>query len=388
MNQLPVVLVAFLAGAALTVHAADRPAGEKLAAWGASPTAPVVREDKSFTHDGVDLKGTLYLPANARRVPAVIALHSASSPTRDLALYNHLKQMLPPLGVAVFVYDRRGSGGSGGAPVRGDFQPLADDGISAQRLLAQDPRIDAARLGFWGLSQGGWLALMAAARSPEAAFVIAISAPMTTPEAQMDFAVANILRIRGYAQTDIDAALATRAAVNDFERGRLDRALAQQRLDEAASKPWFNLIYLNRALRGAGEASHAGELNFEPGKALAALRIPVLLIYGARDPWVPVEASVKAVQASAGQHRNLTLAVIAGADHDMNLSTSAEDQIDPARMVDEAPDSTEYFALLAAWLTAEGLARPPGLQVSQRANVPGRATGADSRSSARGSPHP
>jgi len=40
-------------------------------------------------------------------------LHRASSPSQDLPLYEHLKHILPALGVAVFVHDRRGSGASG-----------------------------------------------------------------------------------------------------------------------------------------------------------------------------------------------------------------------------------------------------------------------------------
>lgn len=31
---------------------------------------------------------------------------------RELPLYQHLKEMLPALGIAVFIYDRRGSGKS------------------------------------------------------------------------------------------------------------------------------------------------------------------------------------------------------------------------------------------------------------------------------------
>ena len=60
---------------------------------------------------------------------------------------------------------------------------------------------------------------------------------MVTPDVQMKFAVTNILRIKGYSQADIDLAIAARTGVDDFMRGRLDRATAQARLDAAASKP-------------------------------------------------------------------------------------------------------------------------------------------------------
>ena len=360
MNPLHVVVLAsvVLAGTAALAGQAQ-PTGDKSASWSAQPTTSTVTVEKNFSNGTVALSGTLYLPANARNIPAVIVFHSASSATRDLSLYRHLKQMLPPLGVAVFVYDRRGSGQSGHTGADGDYQVLADDGIAAQRMLAQDPRLDPKRIGFWGLSQGGWLSLLAASRSPETAFAISISAPMTTPEVQMNFAVANILRINGYAQADIDAAVAARRAVDDAARGRLDHATAQKRLDAASGEPWFHLIYLDRTLTDEHLASWAREMWHDPLPTLISVNAPTLIIYGARDPWVPAKTSVEALRAIASRHPNITVAVVAGADHAMNESASLEAQVDPAKLSEEAPDSAEYFSLIASWLTAHGFARVP-----------------------------
>ena len=44
--------------------------------------------------------------------------------------------MLPALGIAVFVYDRRGSGQSGSKNAGGDFTLLADDAVAAAKNLA------------------------------------------------------------------------------------------------------------------------------------------------------------------------------------------------------------------------------------------------------------
>jgi pimeloyl-ACP methyl ester carboxylesterase len=325
-------------------------------AWSAAPTTSVIAVEQKFNNGPITLSGTLYLPVSAEKVPAVVAFHSSASDTRDLALYRHLKEMLPPLGVAVFVYDRRGSGRSGGTPAHGDYEVLADDGIAAERMLAKDPRIDARRIGFWGLSQGGWLSLLAASRFPDTAFVLSVSGPMTTPDVQMNFAVANILRIKGFPPSEIDTAIAARKAVDDFARAELDRATAQKRLDVALGRSWFDLIYLDRTLSDVSVSSWAQEIRHDPLEWLKRVRAPALILYGADDPWVPVNTSVQALRAQAAQHPNITVAIVAGADHDMSLSTSLEAQIDPAKLSDQAPDSPEYFALMASWLTAHGFA--------------------------------
>lgn len=331
------------------------------AAWSVPTTASVLSVEKQFSSRSVELSGTLYTPDAARRVPAIVVFHDASVPSQAAALYHHLIQMMPPLGIAVFVFDRRGSGKSGGSPANGDFDLLADDGIAAQRMLALDPRIDPERIGFWGLSQGGWLSLLAAARSPETAFAISISAPVTTPDVQMNFAVANILRIRGYSQDDIDVAIAARKAVDDFERGQLDRATAQKKLDEAIAKPWFGLIYMHETFLDPDKSGKAKEMRLDPLKTLDSVKAPALMIYGSADPWVPVKLSTDALRASATHHPNIIVAVVANADHHMMLSAPLITQIDPAAFGVQAPDSPEYFGLIASWLTRQGLARAGGL---------------------------
>jgi uncharacterized protein len=81
--------------------------------WSAPATTSVAVEERTFANGDAKLSGTLHLPRSPRPVAAVVVTHSASSPLRSASLYGHLQTMLPALGIAVFVYDRRGSGRSG-----------------------------------------------------------------------------------------------------------------------------------------------------------------------------------------------------------------------------------------------------------------------------------
>jgi pimeloyl-ACP methyl ester carboxylesterase len=285
----------------------------------------------------------------------VVVFHSASSPKRDSPLYRHLIEMLPSLQIAVFVFDRRGSGKSGGKLEESDYTMLADDGIAAQRMLGRDPRIDSRRIGFWGLSQGGWLSLLDASRSPQTAFAISISAPMTTPDMQMNYAVANILRIRNFPQQDIEQAIATRTAVDDFYRGKADRATAQAMLDAAAEKPWFEHVYLGRTLRDPSQSRWSKEMRHDPLTVIKGVRQPALVIYGTADPWVPVRTSIERLRGRLPANSRIDLVVIANADHSMSTSVPLADQMDPLLSAQQAPDSVKYFGLLGAWLARRGL---------------------------------
>jgi pimeloyl-ACP methyl ester carboxylesterase len=179
---------------------------------------------------------------------------------------------------------------------------------------------------------------------------------MTTPDVQMIFASQNILRIKGFSQADIDQATATRTAVDDFMRGKRDRASTQSVLDAAAAKPWFEHIYLGKTFKNPDESRWAKEIQHDPLATLDEVRQPALVIYGTADPWVPVKASVERLRAGARKHSNIDVAVINGADHSMATTMSPADQIDPVLSSKEAPDSAEYFGLLGAWLAKQGIA--------------------------------
>lgn len=196
-------------------------------------------------------------------------------------------------------------------------------------------------------------------RSPQAAFAIAASAPMTTPDVQMNFAVANILRIRGFSQADIDQAIGARTAVDDFIRGKRDRASTQGIVDVASTKPWFQHIYVGKTFKDPDQSRWAKEMRHDPLSTLDAVKQPVLVIYGSTDPWVPAQISSERLRASSPQHPNVDVVVITGADHAMATSVSAVDQIDPVISAKEAPQATQYFALLGAWLARHGIASIP-----------------------------
>lgn len=159
---------------------------------------------------------------------------------------------------------------------------------------------------------------------------------MTTPDVQVNFAVANILRIKGFSRSDIDQAIATRTAVDDFHRDARDRAS-----------------------KDPDQSGWAKEMRHDPMATLDAVKQPALVIYGSADPWVPVQDSLERLRASSARHPNVEVAIIAGADHALATSVPIAEQIDPVLSAREAPQSAAYFGLLGAWLAKQGLAPVP-----------------------------
>src|SRR5512133_1905059 len=157
-------------------------------------------EELRVERDGFVLAGS-YSPAGET---AIVALHGAGEGTRDYALYRHLHEVLPPAGIGVVTFDRRGEGDSTGDATRGRFELQVDDALAVLRA------VDAERIGLWGISQGGWIGPLAAAASDEVAFLVLVASTGVTPSEQMMYAVERQLRLAGYGDDVVASALGLR----------------------------------------------------------------------------------------------------------------------------------------------------------------------------------
>jgi dienelactone hydrolase len=138
-------------------------------------------EAVSFRSGTVTLAGTIVRPAAATRSPAVVLFHGSGPQRRDLTTARWFAEQ----GILALAYDKRGVGESTGDFRAVPFTDLCDDGLAAIDLLKRRSDVDANRIGVWGLSQGGWLGPLAASRSPDVKFVIAVSGPGVSPGEQM-----------------------------------------------------------------------------------------------------------------------------------------------------------------------------------------------------------
>ncbi len=310
-------------------------------------------EELSFHSRGLRLAGTLHRPATSAPCPALVVLHAAGGGARDYPFYRHLADTVPQCGIAVLLYDRRGSGQSEGDFNTASFADLAADGAAAFDALRLRPDIDGSRIGLYGISQGGWIAPLVARGRPMAASLIVVSGCGVSPAAQMDYAAAFALREQGLGDDAVAKALALRGHVNDYYRGTLDRATVTAAVESAADEPWFPYAFIDTA--GALPVDVTAdkwwyEFDYDPLPVWAHLRQPVLFLFAAADRWVPVFESMALLRGATAHLPDVTFAQIPGTDHLM--AESAGD--DPAHV------SERYLSTVLAWLTERLGSRAPG----------------------------
>lgn len=242
----------------------------------------------TFTSDGKQLQGTLYTPAGDAPFPTIVVLHGAAAGNQDDPLYMHLARAMNEIGVAVFVYNRRKM------RIHSGYTALAQDAIAAVQMLKKRDDVDDARIGLWGVSQGGWVAPAAYVQRPDdIAFMILVSSSGVGPVQQMVHAVRNVLGSAGYDARVVSKAVQLRELVHRYYRGEVARDMAQAQIDRHKSEPWFAHLYVGETLpHDVTQTGWYNEMQFEPQPIFRQITAPLLLLYGEDDPWIPVEESI------------------------------------------------------------------------------------------------
>ncbi len=88
--------------------------------------------------------------------PALVFIHGSGAQSREM--YWGLGYLYAARGFAVLAYDKRGVGKSTGNWREASFEDLADDAVAGAKFLQARTDIAANQIGFWGQSQGGWIA--------------------------------------------------------------------------------------------------------------------------------------------------------------------------------------------------------------------------------------
>jgi dienelactone hydrolase len=289
------------------------------------PETPV-----SFTSHGVRLHGSVLAAPGSGRHPAVVIVDGSGPHGR----YDHRieAESFARAGIVTLVYDKRTAGYS---MLHRDFSVLADDALAAAAVLRARADVDPARVGLWALSEGTWVAELAAARSPELAFLVLVGASGVPPVRQQSWSTAEALRHDGVSGSMVDTV-----------------GLRLPRL--------------------AAAAGLFAEAHFDPVPVLRRVHQPVLALWGTLDRSSPPAESSRlisaALHASGAPYQQR---FFPGAQHDLHSSP------DGYHVTDEQTYTAGYQQLVARWVLDPAadpgrtdLATPPHQQRQSRAVPP------------------
>jgi alpha-beta hydrolase superfamily lysophospholipase len=255
----------------------------------------------AFTSGEIRLAGSLLLPRADKPVPAVVFVHGAAyherGDNREEAEY------FVSRGIAALIYDKRGCGASTGDWTTASQLDLAEDALAAIRLLEEHPEIDSRHIGLWGMSQGASIIPLAAVRSKDVAFLIAVSGCLSF-DRQMCYYRANLFRQRGLSDSLLDIANKASLVYNDFAR-RVRNGLP-------VPAEW--------------RARSAFDMYFDYRQEWSRVRQPVLAVYGELDQAVPVaESAAELCEAmSIGNNKDWKIRIFPAASHSLGKTSTGE----------------------------------------------------------------
>jgi uncharacterized protein len=281
-----------------------------------------------FQSHGTALAGRLVMPPGSNKVPVVVLLHGSET---DSALkYYSLQRMLPAHGVGVFVYDKRGTGSSGGKYTQ-DFSLLADDAVAAVTTARSLASARLGRIGFQAGSEGGWVAPLAASRTP-VDFAIVCFGLAVSPIDEDQESVELQLSEKGYSRGEIRDALKVARAVenvaaSDFSSGyaQLNRLRARYSkarwyADLRGDYTWLFLPKSETELRAmAPDFDWHTPWNYDAMPVLRSLHTRQLWILGGEDYEAPSRETLRRLDSLIAAGGDYTIAYYAKAEHGMTL---------------------------------------------------------------------
>ena len=292
-------------------------------------------KEATFKSHGTVLVGRLVMPKGEEQVPIVVLLHGSE---HDSALTDYfLQRVLPSEGVGVFVYDKRGTGRSGGHYTQ-DYSLLADDAVAALRKARQLAGARLGRIGYQGGSQAGWVAPIAANRTSVDFVIVCFGLAVNVIDEDQE-AVELQMREKGYSPEVIAKALEVASAAeavfeSDFKSGfpKLDEMRAKY-----GSEPWYKDVHGDYAffvLQHSSDAelrALAPEFNwhtpfrYDPMPTLRADKVPQLWILGGEDYEAPSAETSRRIKSLMGEGLPFTVAYYPDAEHGMTLFETGAD---------------------------------------------------------------
>lgn len=323
--------------------------------------------DHFFVSGKNRLRGRLLTPANGKFRGIVVPVHGSEN--FSAVDHYYLPYLFAANGLAAFVYDKRGTGGSGGKQIsiqRGfkDLAELAQDTAAAVDFVASQPSLANHPILLAGYSQGGWVAPIASQFSTNIDAMLLAYGPAVSLHDEDRWGYAYWLEREDYSEDDIAQIDALNTVLMDMlSRGRPDRWREfKQLLKDYRNTPSYRketlsgtdstlaavldspvplpLMYMWAYLFGFDSYE-----NYDPAETLGKLQVPSYWLFAGEDSSMPTPASMDQLSRLAAQGQAIEFKVYPNTGHGLvQLKTLAPRE---RQAVSYHP---EYFNDMIGWL--------------------------------------
>jgi pimeloyl-ACP methyl ester carboxylesterase len=291
---------------------------------------------------GFNLAATITRPTAATPVPAVILIGGSGPTDRDetiagIPVFGQIARDLVAAGFAVVRYDKRGVGQSGGRAESVTIADYAEDARNVLLWLERQKGIDKQRIAAVGHSEGALVAMLLAGRERGKVSALAL---LAGPSANGNDIVLEQQKL-----------VLSKMPIDDAQRA--EKIALQERINQAVIKGtgWADIP--EAARRIADTPWFYSFLMFNPAKAMAETRQPVLIVQGELDTQVQPHHADK-LAALARERKGDKVAVevvkVPGVNHIL-VPAKTGDVAEYSTLGPDAKVSPQVTSAIAGFLT-------------------------------------
>lgn len=330
---------------------------------------PYKEEEVSYRNvaDNVKLTGTLTLPPGDGKFPVVLLISGSGSQDRDSTIAGHhpflvLSDYLTRRGIAVLRVDDRGVGGSDLGSLSVTTENFMNDALAGVRFLQSRKDIDPKKIGIIGHSEGGMIAVMAAARSKDIAFIVSLAGMGQTGDEVIQTQTALIQRAAGTDADLVANEVALIKTVNAVVKAAPDEKQIAAGVNDAIAK---QIATMNETQQKAFtpfassvKASIATYtlpwyryfVTFDPQPDLKKINVPVLALNGELDLQVAYKENLGGIASGlkAGGNKDVTVKSFPKLNH---LFQTSQTGLPSEYMKNEETMSPLVLETIGQWIT-------------------------------------
>ena len=275
------------------------------------PPFPYKAEDITFENKeaGITLAGTLTLPEQGKKFPAVVLVTGSGAQNRDEEIMGHkpflvIADYLTRNGIAVLRCDDRGVGGSTGVFAEATNEDYASDAEAAINYLKGRKEINPKQIGIIGHSCGGTVAFILGARNKDIAYIVSMAGATIKGDSLMLKQAETVSKSGGTSDAMWELykpTLRTRYAILTQDKST-EEIRKELYANIIATLPPVQLQDPNIAkqieveMNGMLSPWYLHFMKYDPTQDLKKIKCPVLAVNGDKDIQVDADMNLKAVE--------------------------------------------------------------------------------------------
>ncbi len=322
----------------------------------ASPsTAEIITKEVSFRNGEVQIFASLLMSQDKKGKagrPAVIMVHGSGDGPREIFL--PMARWYAEQGFIVLIYDKRGSGRSGGNWQSSSLTDLAEDVVAGLSFLAGQPVVARSKIGIFGVSQAGWVLPVAVTKSEIATWAIVVTGGGVRPDKAEIFATRQQLEHAGFSSESLEQAEEVLLHYYNYLGTGQGMAELDRAIEKFGSRPWFSLLNLRRSLLEEDDfTENWGWVgNYDPVPFIGRSKLAWLVMLAAEDTQSNTRDAVLGWQTGFDLASNPASVLKVFPDVGHGLVVGGHDMVAHSEAREFAPG---YYKTQAEWLRELGI---------------------------------